>query len=359
MTDHQITDFPSFNYVSGGDRAFAGLYTFQQLASLVDLATMVACDFFMRPNFYKRIDRDPGQDPPLSELLAVLHARYGYDAKLPSNEQLDKVFLAIFGSGGVRSSPPAGLPTLEGDFPTLRDPFLEAVRAFVERPFNTPAVAFPGDDALRNAVRSHHRLLKAYIERVQGDSLRWSRDKALPVLTEELSYTILRSEGVSGVFGFSSAPADEWPYVEDGRGDNLVEAIWQHFVGSQHRVSNPLNGSRFSNYQEAGLRGAEALATVIDFQVGNPNNADLDLLIRKSYTWRSALMTTNAIAPGPPPGVTPPPSAMDGPPPPGLLPMPPVAARTADGVAAPTASPATVPSPTTLYGAAPYGPAQR
>jgi hypothetical protein len=40
--------------------------------------------------------------------------------------------------------------------------------------------------------------------------------------------------------------------------------------------------------QRAALRGAEALATIIDFVEGGPD-PELDLLITRCYTWRSAL----------------------------------------------------------------------
>jgi hypothetical protein len=90
------------------------------------------------------------------------------------------------------------------------------------------------------------------------------------------------------VFGITTPPTDRWPFAEDANADKLVEEI-------SKRVLTPTNlqvgitREGISNRQRAALRGAEALATILDFSEEGTNEPDLDLLITKCYTWGSAL----------------------------------------------------------------------
>jgi hypothetical protein len=279
LPDHRIHDLVSFNQVTGEGHEVAGLYFYQQLDCLVDLAYRVACDFFQRPHMYINVDG-------LSEVLARLHARYGADETLPSNSQRDAIFLPIFGSGGQRTLPPGVSPYQEtGDFPGLRDDLLKAAQAFAERQTGT------GVDALRQRVEDAEKPMAEYLNGLEGDSVKWSRFNALPTLTEDVSYTILRSAGIATVFG-TPPPTQDFPYAEEFAGQKLVESIWKHLAGSEHPV---LNRDLISNLQRLALRGAEAIATVIDFKKGL-STADLDLLIRKLYSWEAALWGVKASA---------------------------------------------------------------
>jgi hypothetical protein len=272
LVDYRIHDVESFNQTTGAGHEIAGLYFYQQLDCLVDLAYRVACDFFNRPHLYIDVDG-------LSETLARLDARYGTDETLPSGPQRDRVFLPIFGSGGVRTLPAAVASTPEtGDFPVLRDDLLKAASAFAERAVDS------GVEMLRARVKDAHRPMADYLNGLEGDSVRWSRFNAFPTVTETFGYTILRNAGIATVFGTPPASGN-FPYVEESGGQKLVENVWKQLAGDESPI---LNRERISNLQRVALRGAEALATIIDFQE-NFDNGDLDRLITKLYTWDAAL----------------------------------------------------------------------
>jgi hypothetical protein len=277
LVDYRIHDLESFNQTTGAGHEIAGLYFYQQLDCLVDLAYGVACDFFKRPHLYINVDG-------LSETLARLHARYGTDETLPSGLQRDTVFLPIFGSGGVRTLP-AGVASAQetGDFPALRDDLLKAAQAFAERAVDS------GVEMLRARVKDAHRPMADYLNGLEGDSVQWSRFNAFPTVTETFGYTILRNAGIATVFG-TPPPSGDFPYVEDSGGQKLVENVWKQLAGNESPI---LNRERISNLQRVALRGAEALATIIDFQE-NFDNDDLDRLITKLYTWDAALWSVKA-----------------------------------------------------------------
>jgi hypothetical protein len=189
LPDHRIHDLESFNQTTGEGHEVAGLYFYQQLDCLVDLAYKVSCDFFKRPHLYVKVDG-------LSETLARLHARYGADETLPSDSQRDAIFVPIFGSGGERTHPSGASADLEtGNFPALRDDLLKSAQAFAERQSDT------GVQMLQQRVKDAQKPMEQYLNGLEGDSVRWSRFNALPRLTEKVSYTIVRSEGIATVFG--------------------------------------------------------------------------------------------------------------------------------------------------------------
>src|SRR5439155_6496259 len=130
---------------------------------------------------------------------------------------------------------------------------------------------------------------------LQGDSVKWSREHALPRLMEEVSFTILRNKGISSVFGIDKPPVTEWPYVEDSNGDKLVEVISKQLMWTDKPDELCITREYFSNLQRVALRGAEAIATIIDFR-DTVTDTDLELLIKKVYTWGAALMSLNAHA---------------------------------------------------------------
>jgi len=291
LTNHKISDLNSFNKVTGDPHQVAGLYFYSVLDCLVDLAYKVSYDFFQRPHLY--VDLGPTQhnptdlgstqqkastSPTFSLILAKLHAQYGSNEFLPSTAQRDEIDLPIFGRVAGYSTDE------EGSFPRLRDELINAAAAFAERVFDT------GVEMLRERVRSAHRPFQEYLIGLQGDSVQWSREFALPQLTEEVSYTILRNKGVAGVFGIDKPPSGSWPYTEDSNGDKLVEAISKQLMWKDQPTDMCITREHFSNLQRVALRGAEAIATIIDFQE-TLGNSDLDLLITKCYTWGSTLMS--------------------------------------------------------------------
>jgi hypothetical protein len=292
LPDFRIHDLASFDHVTGkvGDGGIAGLYFFQQLDFLVDLAYKVSCDFFQRPESYT----DAGG---LSQQLATLHARYGSDETLPSDSQRDAIFLPIFGSGGQRTLPPGVPPKQEkGDFPGLWEDLRKAAQAFAERAVDT------GEDMLRARIRDALQVTKDYLDGLEGDSVKWSRGNALPTLTENFSYTFLRSTKIAAIFGTAPATAD-FPYVEQASGHKLVEKIWKQLAGDE---SPTLNRNRISSLQRAALRGAEAIAAILSFRE-DLNNTDLDKITEAVYKWDAALWAAKASATG---AVSPPATGM-------------------------------------------------
>jgi hypothetical protein len=125
--------------------------------------------------------------------------------------------------------------------------------------------------------------------------VKWTKDQGLKPLTE-LSYSILRSEGVRSVFGIPIEIHNHWPFVEDSNGDKIVSQISQQlrWPGEGHPV---ITREHFANLQRAALRGAEALATVIDFDE-TKDDADLDILITRCYTWGAALKSVHTTVRG-------------------------------------------------------------
>lgn len=273
-----INSKQSFDKVTA-TRQVAALYFYQQLDCLVDYAHRVACDFLMRPQQYLSLG-DPSieGEPSISPDLARLSARYGSDERTPSREQRDAMFGSVFGEPGTY------MADSQGDFSRQRDDLMERAAAFAERAFDD------GVDMLRDAVRFSHQSFKVWLIARQGDSLDWSTQQALVGVTEDLAYKILRNPGVAAVFGRRPPPKQEWPYVEDANGDLLIEEISKQLVVSTNSHEAITSGD-INSRQRVALRGAEALATIIDFAETDPDPdfKELDLLITRCYTWRSAL----------------------------------------------------------------------
>lgn len=311
-----IDDFASFQTITGRDdqghdHQIAGLYFYQQLDFLIEFACKVSYDFFKRPHLYTNLgtvaplgervghleggegDGEPGATGgasgtprPLREVLAQLHGVIGYNEFFPGKVQRDEIYRPIFGSGGDHTT------AEEGDFPRLRDALLDAAARFAER------VLYGGEEMLRVRVVTTHRPFKLYLEGLQGDSIRWSREKALARLTEDVAYPILRSARISGIFGIDEPPDEDWPYKENFRGDLLGHAISKQLVWRDHPNDWYMSREHISNLQRSAKRGAEALAAILDFEEPS-SNAEIDLLTNKCYSWRAALLSVSAPSPMP------------------------------------------------------------
>jgi len=269
-----IVDLASFRSITGPGHEVAAIYFYAQLDDIAELAYAISLDFFARPHLYVVTAK-----PSLGPAIAKLRARYGTDESLPDTKQRHATYDALFGD---RSSNDG---TRQGDFARLRDELIGASRAFAERTFDS------GLEMLKDRVRKEHRLFKDYLLGLQGDSVSWS-DGALANLTEATAYTILRSAGVSAVFGITSPPPTTWPYQRDPNGDKLVEEAAAK-LGIPVAPMPRLTRERISNLQRSAVGGAEAIAAVIDFDAKSPAAA-LISMITKLYTWGSAL---NALAP--------------------------------------------------------------
>lgn len=262
LPDHTITSLETFQWVTGSPREVAGLYFHQQLDELIDLARAISFDFFTRPHLYTDLG-----DSRLASDLARLHARYGCDETLLSREQRQKIYEGIFTAG-------------ENQFTGGRDALLRAAAVFSERVYDT------GEDMLRAAVRDAARKFKAYLTTLGGTSVSWSRNSVLPELTDKTAYRILRARGVRAVFSQSRPVAEEWPYQVDGEGDKLVEKASGEL---DEPAEAPLDRDRFNAMQRVALRGAEAIATVLDYN-DQPDPDVVNRLILKCYTWHAALV---------------------------------------------------------------------
>jgi hypothetical protein len=166
----------------------------------------------------------------------------------------------------------------------LRDALLDAAAAFAERVFNS------GVEMLRERVRTTLRPFAQYLQGLQGDSLEWDREHALATLTEDVAYGVLRTKGVTGVFGIEKAPETGWPYTDDANGDKVVESISHQLGWAEQPAGALISRERISNLQYAALQGAEALAAIIDFRPASGDDALSDLITR-CYTWRAALLS--------------------------------------------------------------------
>jgi hypothetical protein len=281
IPNHKITKEEDFQEVTKSPRQIADAYFYLQLDCLVAYAYQVALDFFRRPQLYTDLKKPTSAratapaEPTIAPDLARLRAQYGNDERVPSQEHRDEIFLPLFGQSST------GPPNGQGDFPRLRDELVGAAAAFAERVYDT------GEEMLRERVRTTHRPFKDYLTGLQGDSLVWSTDEALTGVARKLAYPILRNKGVSSVFGISTPPKAQWPFAEDSNADKLVEEISKQLLVPTN--SHPaITREGISNRQRVALRGAEALATILDFSEQG-SDEDLDLLITKCYTWGAAL----------------------------------------------------------------------
>jgi hypothetical protein len=267
-----IVDWKSFDRRTSAERAVAGLHFYKELDCLIDLAYCVSLDFFDRPQLYRDVGGDVVRD------LTELRVRYGYREDFLSREQRHEILAGVFGGDEGTSGPPSAVAVSAADsFPALRDQLLAAVAAFVERVFNT------SEQMLRAAVRVMHVYLKDYLQDVTGASVRWSRKVGFPAITAR-SYRILRDPQIAGRFGVNREPGPDWPVAVDANGSKLVEQI----SGTPMRVQTEhISRGEFNDKQQLALRGAEALATIIDYG-GEPDVSSVDLLITRCYIWYAA-----------------------------------------------------------------------
>jgi hypothetical protein len=289
ITDYRIEDLDSFQKVVSGPREVAALYFYSLMDFLIELAYGVSSDFFSRPQFYTNLE-----DSRTTEALAALRARYGAQETFLSKVQRDEIYISIFGQPGYDLSGGYSVDDV-GDFARYRNELVAAANAFAERRFET------GADALRARVREAHQRFKDFLDGFSGAAVSWTAGEALPNLTEAITYRILRDRGVAAVFGVNAKLKSTWPYASNSNGTMLVEAISKErsgvsqpgmptsSMGMPTSPTSPISQERFTNLQTAALRGAEAIATIIDLPANTSNTADLDLMSIKVYTWASFL----------------------------------------------------------------------
>jgi hypothetical protein len=282
ISQRRINDLASLVSAADSPRDTVGLYLHKQLDPFYDIALAVSVDFFARPQMYTKVSpRDAGaahssgedgrdEKIGLVETLARLKSRCGSDELLPSHAQRAEIYYPIFGAPGESTN-----------FDKLRDDLIEAATAYAERVFDS------GVDMLRERVRTAHRPLKDFLLGLTGDSTDWSVRRPLATLSEGSCFAILRDPGINSVFGIVTPPRSTWPYLEDSNGDKLLEEVTSKLDPTQ-----VMTRQEASSRQRLAVRGAEALAAVLDY-TENSNDVDddiksLDVLITQCYTWGSA-----------------------------------------------------------------------
>jgi hypothetical protein len=265
---YRIINLRSFEEATKQPRQIAGLYFYQTLDCLVDLAHEVSTDFRKRPELYRNLDQ-----PSIAATLAKLNAEYGTQVTLPSRRQRTEIFVPIFGQGENSA------------FVRARDCLLSAVKAYAE------CAATGVMEMLRENVRTALGPFKNYLSTLQGDSVNFSKETVLSELTEKICYPVLRNHGVATVFGIAKRAALEYPYATDSAADLLVEAISTQSK-SEDGSSISIRREGISNLQRVALLGTQAIATAIDFDEakGKRTDADLDLLITTWTAWGTALV---------------------------------------------------------------------
>ncbi len=276
IPNYRITNQKTFAEVTGQTRQIAGLYFYQVLDCLIDLAYFISGDFRSRPQLYRSLG-EPSL--ALAEILAKLNAQYGTEINFLDGNQRSQVYGPIFGSSSGSSTSACD------SFPRLRDDLVLAATVFAE------CAAGPGVPMLREGVRTAHRPFKNYLLELHGDSVRFSKEVALSDETEKTCYPILRSQAIAAVLGVVKNVDVEYPYATDPAEDLLIEEISKQSA-CVNKSQACITRERISNLQQVALRGAEAIATAIDFEEPDPSQTDdpdLDLLTSKCYTWGTAL----------------------------------------------------------------------
>jgi hypothetical protein len=279
-----IVDWKSFDHRTSGERAVAGLLFYKELDFLIDLAHCISLDFFDNPQLYRDVTDNVVRD------LTELRARYGYQEDFLSREQRHQIFAGVFGerdqifagvfgeregTGGPLS---AIAPPAAESFVAQRDQLLAASMAFTERVFNT------SEEILRRAVRIMHVYLKDYLKDATGASVAWSRTVAFPAISKRC-YRILRDPQVAARFGVNRQPGPNWPVAVDANGSKLVEQITG--TPTMRMQTEKISRGVFNDKQQLALRGADALAAIMDYD-GETDHESVDLLISRCYDWFTA-----------------------------------------------------------------------
>jgi hypothetical protein len=276
LPNHRIRDLSSFQEVTQEPRQIAGLYFYQLLDCLVDVAYKISADFRKRPQLYRELGR-----PSIARSLAELNAKYGTEINLLAASERNEIYAPIFGVSDALSQS-------DDQFSSLRNDLVSAAAAFAQGADQHSLTM------LREAVRTAHQPFRDYLVHLHGESVRFSKEIALSELTENACYPILRNSQIANIFGIPKLAGVEYPYAADSAEDLLIEQITQQLTwrtdGSQANAQ--LRRERISNLQRVALRGAEAIATVIDFRDDvDHSDADLDLLITKCHVWGTALVS--------------------------------------------------------------------
>jgi hypothetical protein len=267
---HQIADLRSFQTIAGKSGGIATLYFWSILDCLVELAYAISVDFFARPHMYTALTERTSAD------IARLRARYGMDERIPSLQQRFEIFGPIFGPTDGTVS------TGASQFCQLRDALCEAVVRFRVRP------AEEGVEMLRQDVRFSAGALRDWLGSHHGSSVGWSSGQALPNISEQLAYQILRAQAITAIFGINPGLDPTWPYAPSRDAEKFVEEASRQLMFSGSGLT-PVNRATIARLQRVATRGAEAIAIVLQDTGDSTSDSDVSALVTASYAWLSAL----------------------------------------------------------------------
>ena len=269
---HTIENLQSFLEATAGTRRLAGLYFYMKLDYLISLAREVSDDFLSkRPHLYSQLQEK--KDGGLARTLATLKARTGTHELFASLEQRNDIYLRYFGRPD----------DLTCKFYQVTQPLLDAAREFSKNVFDQNN----SNDALRKNVRRTLLTCKRFYKSLDGAALAWHKEEVLFKLTEDYVYKILRNDEVAKVFGGAQSILEEFPYQADSNASKLVEMISNTPI-REVSPNQSITCHFFGNVQRCALCGCEAIATIIDFKDGDPDES-LDILIEKCLAWAAAL----------------------------------------------------------------------
>jgi hypothetical protein len=238
------------------------------LDCLIDIARAVSADYVARPDYYK------GADVPVH--IADLWISYGYVKDYPNKQQRSALTAAVFGAS---DGYPADKGTTDtGNFRQMRDPLFKACIAYTRSSIADPPKGLKGD------VISAMTYFPPWLRNFAGDSLNSSVEQLKSI--SELSYGILRSNTVSGVFGVSPPPQEGWPLeTDDQRGAQLINAI-SNTLQLKDMGLSPDKATRLRNMAE---EGSEALQAIL---LDDPtSDGNFESLVSNVYLWAKSIET--------------------------------------------------------------------
>lgn len=256
-TDHVIHTL-SFKEVLGD------MYSQWVLDCVIEIAYAVSKDFIARPEFYKVDDVPNG--------ITDIRAAYGVTSNLPNRSQRQDINSPIFGASD--GYPP---DNTNDKFRALRKPLFDACTVYLMRT-NSDAAA-PLKETILSALDSFLSCLRNF----DGASIRRSHQQVNAVFN--LSCDILRSKGVSGVFGVNPPPPGLWPLdSNDSNGSLLIRAIGEKL---QLMPEHMFNEEKFQRLRRIAQQGRVALHSILH---ENPaKEQDFEKLVKDVYSWAISL----------------------------------------------------------------------
>jgi len=271
-----ISDWNSFDSTTNvtdkedrhGKRHIAGLYYFFMTDYLVDIAYGLSKEVFKKPQDFKNFMGAANIDK-----IAEFRYQYGRSVTYLDKDQRSDIYHSVFGTGE------STFLNDNSDFGRLLS---DIIRASVDFRQNSSdkGIGFLVSQQLYDA----HRTFVEYLDRVHGDSLKWSC-AAFQAIYRNIIEKIYYVPSVLEASGVHSGPGPNWPYRESSNGAQMVERLAAY---GEHAVCRSLTRERFSKLHRVALRGGEALAAIIDVKAYS-DPEDLRILTEKCCSWQLSL----------------------------------------------------------------------